>query len=68
LRGGAWAGRDAGGGGGGGGGEAETVLRTDHAGRVVEVRLPTPRRATACAPVENLRALRPDARCCFAPT
>jgi hypothetical protein len=36
-RGGPWAARDAGGGGGGGGGEAETVLRTDHAGRVVEV-------------------------------
>jgi hypothetical protein len=43
-RAGAWAARDAGGGGGGGGGEAETVLRTDHAGRVVEVCLPTPER------------------------
>jgi len=39
-RGGVWAARDSAGGGGGGGGEAETVLRTDHAGRVVEVPVP----------------------------
>jgi hypothetical protein len=66
-RAGAWAAREAGGGGGGGDGEAETVLRTDHAGRVVEVCPPTHqwRPPRVCLARERSCLVCPGAhRCC----